>query len=152
MYFCWIPITCESVGTFHRNSCELRMTYSIVSLGQWLTQFLCYLLFAKVRNICKFCVSFSRVYIMFVIVSNNECCTIDVKHIDKIKLLSCIDIIIQYRDGYLLWELTLSKLITMISIIVDTLKCGSRTLVTNGNKSRNPALWYVSGKKHNAIL
>ena len=151
MYFCWIPIISESVGTFHRNSCELRMTYSIVSLGQWLTQFLCFLLFAKVRNICKFRVSFSSVYIMFVIVSSNERCTVGVKHIDKIKLMSCIDIM-QYRNGYLLWELIISKLITMISIIVDTLKCGSRTLVTSGNKSGNPALWYVSGKKHNAIL
>ena len=97
----------------------------------------------KPRNIYKFRVSFGSMYnVIYQVMSAlfmHATGKHDVKHINKIKLMSCSDRI-HYRDGYLLWDLILPKSITMISIIVDIWKCGSRTLLTNGNKSRNPAL------------
>ena len=136
-------IMCESVGTFHRNSCELRMTCLTMSLGQWLAQFLCYLLFAN-REISRSsaCILVACIMLLHQVMSAlyaHATGKHDVKHINKIKLMSCSDRI-HYRDGCLLWDLILPKSITMISIIADIWKCGSRTLLTNGNKSRNPAL------------
>ena len=111
--------------------------------GSWLAQFLCYLLFAN-REISRSsaCILVACIMLLYQVMSAlyaHATGKHDVKHINKIKLMSCSDRI-HYRDGCLLWDLILPKSITMISIIADIWKCGSRTLLTNGNKSRNPAL------------
>ena len=140
-WWTWINTSCEfimndCITTTKQSTtkpCAYFLGYTVVWLGQWLTQILCCLLFA--------------LWVHY----RHAAVKIDVKHIDEIKFVRCVDKI-QYRDGYLTRDLILPKFITMMSIIVDTWQCGSRTLVTNGNRSRNPALGYVSGKKHNVLL